>query len=80
MEFLGQLLLGLLVVFHVHAAHVNGQGVFPRIYGLNKIDRKAQPLSPSFGIDVLNRSSFPKGFVFGAASSAYQVWQAPFTN
>jgi hypothetical protein len=26
-------------------------------------------------IEGLNRSDFPAGFVFGAGSSAYQVWQ-----
>ncbi|KAL3503981.1 hypothetical protein ACH5RR_033822 [Cinchona calisaya] len=74
MEFLGQFLLVVLAIFHLHAAHVHGQGGLPtRVYGLHKIDRRAAPISPSFGIDVLNRSSFPKGFVFGAASSSYQV-------
>ncbi|XP_058200013.1 beta-glucosidase 13-like isoform X7 [Rhododendron vialii] len=32
-----------------------------------------EALSPTYGTDSLNRSSFPVGFVFGAASSAYQV-------
>ncbi|XP_059669627.1 beta-glucosidase 12-like [Cornus florida] len=30
-------------------------------------------LSVTHGLDKLNRSSFPAGFVFGAASSAYQI-------
>ena len=74
MEFLGHLLLAaLLVSFNLLAANAQHRGVFPSARALNKIDRSAVPLSPSFGIDVLNRSSFPKGFIFGAASSAYQV-------
>ncbi|XP_022154096.1 beta-glucosidase 12-like [Momordica charantia] len=28
--------------------------------------------NPSYGVESLNRSSFPQGFVFGTASSAYQ--------
>ncbi|KAK3015482.1 hypothetical protein RJ639_005787 [Escallonia herrerae] len=36
------------------------------------IDRTSAPLSPSYGTNALNRTSFPKGFIFGAASSAYQ--------
>ncbi|CDP19048.1 unnamed protein product [Coffea canephora] len=74
MEFLGHLLLAaLLVSFNLLSANAQHRGVFPSARALNKIDRSAVPLSPSFGIDVLNRSSFPKGFIFGAASSAYQV-------
>ncbi|XP_073015641.1 beta-glucosidase 12-like [Primulina eburnea] len=30
-------------------------------------------LTPNFNLNSLNRSSFPKDFVFGAASSAYQI-------
>ncbi|KAK2992138.1 hypothetical protein RJ640_026770 [Escallonia rubra] len=37
------------------------------------IDRTSAPLSPGYGTNALNRTSFPKGFIFGAASSAYQV-------
>ncbi|KAI5675277.1 hypothetical protein M9H77_06227 [Catharanthus roseus] len=36
--------------------------------------KKAETIfGPSYGIDKLNRTSFPKGFLFGAASSAYQI-------
>ncbi|XP_027167791.1 beta-glucosidase 12-like [Coffea eugenioides] len=74
MEFLGHLLLAaLLVSFNLLAANSQHRGVFPSARALNKIDRSAVPLCPSFGIDELNRSSFPKGFIFGAGSSAYQV-------
>ncbi|XP_027065676.1 beta-glucosidase 12-like [Coffea arabica] len=73
MEFLGHILLVLLVIFHVHGANAFAREVSARVRGLHKIDRGVAPLSPSFGIDVLNRSSFPKGFVFGVATSAYQV-------
>ncbi|KAK2973065.1 hypothetical protein RJ640_002632 [Escallonia rubra] len=34
---------------------------------------QATALSPSFGIGTLNRTSFPQGFLFGTASSSYQV-------
>ncbi|KAI8526285.1 hypothetical protein RHMOL_Rhmol13G0296600 [Rhododendron molle] len=37
-----------------------------------------EALSPTYGTDSLNRSSFPVGFVFGAASSAYQVEGAAY--
>ena len=66
MEFLGHLLLAaLLVSFNLLAANAQHRGVFPSARALNKIDRSAVPLCPSFGIDELNRSSFPKGFIFG---------------
>ena len=31
------------------------------------------PIGADYGIRELNRSSFPSGFIFGTASSAYQV-------
>ncbi|KAM7523347.1 hypothetical protein LguiA_013249 [Lonicera macranthoides] len=46
---------------------------FPQGYGLSVIDHTAPPISPSYQIQFMNRSSFPTGFVFGAASSAYQI-------
>ncbi|KAK3003659.1 hypothetical protein RJ639_017946, partial [Escallonia herrerae] len=44
------------------------------------IDRTSAPLSPSYGTNALNRTSFPKGFIFGAASSAYQVCNVGITE
>ena len=44
-----------------------------RTYARVSVDPSAKPLTPSYGIATLNRTSFPKGFVFGTASSAYQV-------
>ena len=35
-------------------------------------------VSPSHGIASLNRTSFPKGFIFGTASAAYQVTKSQF--
>ncbi|KAK2972932.1 hypothetical protein RJ640_024971 [Escallonia rubra] len=47
--------------------------------GLNRpmalVDRSSQPLLPSYGLDKVNRSSFPAKFIFGAASSAYQNYK-----
>ncbi|XP_059625423.1 beta-glucosidase 12-like [Cornus florida] len=62
----------------VIANAVASNAAFPRSYGMSLIDRKSDPLSPSYRIDSLNRSSFPDGFVFGAASSAYQYEGAAF--
>ncbi|CAI9089961.1 OLC1v1024619C1 [Oldenlandia corymbosa var. corymbosa] len=66
----GRLLVGILLVLHVYGAHGNVD-IF-RV-GLNQINRDAPPLTPTFGLQSLNRSSFPKGFVFGAATASYQV-------
>ncbi|CAI9102511.1 OLC1v1000793C1 [Oldenlandia corymbosa var. corymbosa] len=74
MKLLGRrlLLLGFFLILQEYV--VNGNyGVHMKSFGLHKIDRKAQALSPSFGLDVLNRTSFPQGFVFGSATSSYQV-------
>lgn len=46
---------------------------FPHAYGLHQIDRSTPALTPSYRIRFMNRTSFPPGFVFGAASSAYQA-------
>ncbi|XP_059627323.1 beta-glucosidase 12-like [Cornus florida] len=64
-------LLAVLVFVNVVTSSVALPGTYGR--AANVIDRKSQPLSPSFGIDSLNRSSFPAGFIFGAASAAYQI-------
>ncbi|CAK9146793.1 unnamed protein product [Ilex paraguariensis] len=32
-----------------------------------------EALTPTFSLKLLNRSSFPAGFVFGASTSAYQT-------
>ncbi|KAK3030132.1 hypothetical protein RJ639_038881 [Escallonia herrerae] len=39
---------------------------------------QATALSPSYGIGTLNRTSFPRGFLFGTASSSYQYEGAAF--
>ncbi|CAI9104565.1 OLC1v1003267C1 [Oldenlandia corymbosa var. corymbosa] len=70
-DSLGGLLLGFFLISHMYLAYGNEFHI--KRVGLNKIDRSAQPLSPTFGINALNRSSFPKGFVFGAATSSYQI-------
>ncbi|CAK9145941.1 unnamed protein product [Ilex paraguariensis] len=44
-----------------------------RTYARVSVDTSTAPLTPTYGIATLNRSSFPEGFVFGAASAAYQV-------
>lgn len=61
---------------NVEAADQYGHGKFitRSVHGLNHMKKKAETIfGPSYGIDKLNRTSFPKGFLFGAASSAYQV-------
>ncbi|KAG6682903.1 beta-glucosidase 24-like [Carya illinoinensis] len=40
----------------------------------------ANAITPSYGISSLNRTSFPKGFTFGAASSSYQYEGAAFED
>ncbi|CAI9104564.1 OLC1v1003266C1 [Oldenlandia corymbosa var. corymbosa] len=66
------LLLGVFLVLHVYVVYGN-HGVHVKSFGLHKIERNSRPLSPTFGIDILNRTSFPKGFDFGTATSSYQV-------
>ncbi|CAI9091582.1 OLC1v1026649C1 [Oldenlandia corymbosa var. corymbosa] len=66
----GRLLL--LLILYVYGVHGNSR-VDVKHFGLHKTYRNAQPLSPTFGIDILNRTSFPEGFVFGTATSSYQV-------
>ncbi|KAM7497262.1 hypothetical protein LguiA_021676 [Lonicera macranthoides] len=46
---------------------------FPQSYGLTQVDRKSLPLSTAYRLNSINRTSFHKDFVFGAASSAYQI-------
>ncbi|KAA8528122.1 hypothetical protein F0562_035625 [Nyssa sinensis] len=70
MEITGHLLLVLLLL--TNALTISSLDV-PRNYGMHLIDRKSEPSSPISGINALNRSSFPQGFVFGAASSSYQI-------
>ncbi|KAA8549581.1 hypothetical protein F0562_001401 [Nyssa sinensis] len=73
MEIEGHLLLVLLIMIANAVTSSSSSLAMPRNYGMHLIDRKSEPLSPNFGLQFLNRSSFPQGFVFGAASSAYQV-------
>ncbi|GFZ18207.1 beta glucosidase 15 [Actinidia rufa] len=40
---------------------------------VNTVVFSSEALSLNYGIGSLNRSSFPAGFIFGAASAAYQV-------
>ncbi|KAG2675041.1 hypothetical protein I3843_13G145300 [Carya illinoinensis] len=40
----------------------------------------AKPITPSYGISTLNRTSFPKGFTFGTASASYQYEGAAFED
>ncbi|XP_035541200.1 beta-glucosidase 12-like [Juglans regia] len=40
----------------------------------------ANAITPRYGISSLNRTSFPKGFTFGAASAAYQYEGAAFED
>ncbi|KAG6632544.1 beta-glucosidase 24-like [Carya illinoinensis] len=40
----------------------------------------ANAITPSYGISSLNRTSFPKGFTFGAASAGYQYDGAAFED
>lgn len=65
--FLG---LGLLVL--AYPLCINAVA-FPQSYGLHQVDRTSQPLSTAYRLNSINRTSFHKDFVFGAASSAYQV-------
>lgn len=44
-----------------------------RNYGTRTTDPTPRPITPDYGLHALNRSSFPPGFTFGLASSAYQV-------
>lgn len=66
-------LLGLVSLIAYYPVSISA-AAFPQGYGLSVIDRTAPPISPSYQIQFMNRSSFPTGFVFGAASSAYQVY------
>jgi len=36
-------------------------------------------VSPSYDTTSLNRTSFPRGFIFGTASAAYQVIKSQFS-
>ncbi|CAI9088500.1 OLC1v1022836C1 [Oldenlandia corymbosa var. corymbosa] len=65
-------LLGVFLVLYVYGVHGNS-GVHVKSFRTHKIDRNTQRLSPTFGINILNRTSFPEGFVFGTATSSYQV-------
>ncbi|KAM7528874.1 hypothetical protein LguiB_032284 [Lonicera macranthoides] len=65
-------LLGLVSLIAYYPVSISA-AAFPQGYGLSVIDRTAPPISPSYQIQFMNRSSFPTGFVFGAASSAYQI-------
>lgn len=49
------------------------------IIGFALTNAKKSPVIPSrYSTTSLNRTSFPKGFIFGSASSAYQVSHMPF--
>ena len=66
MAFQGHPVLGLLVLLGLLT---NGIAVSPS-HGI--------AVSPSHGIASLNRTSFPRGFIFGTASAAYQVTKSQF--
>ncbi|XP_059628849.1 beta-glucosidase 13-like [Cornus florida] len=67
-------LLALLVLVNV-VTRLTSSVALPWTYGraVNVTAHKSKILSPSYRLGSLNRSSFPEGFVFGAASAAYQV-------
>ena len=71
-KIMGRMILALLVL----AIFLGDGFVVPRVNGmLDYIDHSNynNRLSPTYHVDKFNRSSFPPGFIFGAASAAYQV-------
>ncbi|XP_027167865.1 beta-glucosidase 13-like [Coffea eugenioides] len=77
-KIMGRMILALLVL----AIFLGDGFVVPRVNGmLDDIDHSNynNRLSPTYHVDKFNRSSLPPGFIFGAASAAYQVeggWNA----